>query len=137
MPQCPRCDYNSPSAWNVKRHFKTHEKVSVSSEYACKYCHRIFDRKYNCVRHENTCNYKDESADYDVSRMSPKVAGMSPKVAGMSPKVAEEDPKVAEGDKMDQPIENTGEILCISCNGMFANKKTLQKHFKTCKADSI
>jgi hypothetical protein len=129
MHSCPRCEYASPSAWNFKRHLKTHERPceDVGSEVgkSCKYCCRAFDRAYNCKRHEISCKHRPE---HESEEPGQNVTLEGQFVTPEGQFVTSEGQFVTE----DGEDENGGDIACPLCYKSFACKKTLQRHKNVC-----
>lgn len=132
MHHCSLCDYSSPSAWNVKRHMKTHETNDTVVEEintCCQYCLKDFSNKYNRKRHEISCKHKV----IENQEISPEVAldftngcAVSPKVALLHQKLRPPSPKVALDDESD--YDENGSFPCPFCYKKFTSKWNLQKH---------
>jgi len=130
---------------------KTHQIQCRSQLYSCVFCAKEFSRKFNCDRHHVSCakrigtsslvgapNVALEAPNValeapNVALEAPNVALEAPNVALEAPNVALEAPNVAhEEPNVAAKLDDT-KLLCVSCNKLFANAKTLAKHFKCCK----
>ena len=85
MLNCAHCSYSTLSKWNMNRHQKIHENLCDSSAsesgFSCQHCLRVFDRAYNCKRHENVCKFRPYANPQKVADSPQKVAGAPQKVA--------------------------------------------------------
>ena len=107
--------------------------------HTCRHCFRVFDRKYNCQRHENTCKCKD---DAKVQNVAPEVQNVAPEVQNVAlevqnvalevQNVAPEAQNVAP-EVQDESDDDTTKESCIFCYKEFMSKKSLMRHVSRCK----
>ena len=126
MLNCAHCSYSTLSKWNMNRHQKIHENLCDSSAsesgFSCQHCLRVFDRAYNCKRHENVCKFRPYANPQ-------KVADSPQKVAGAPQKVALND----DSGNCDDCETESNEIQCGLCYKTFANKWNYKRHADTCE----
>ena len=128
MHSCLICGYSTPSAWNLKRHSKTHEtecEENKGNDTVCRFCCKDFSNKHNRIRHEKSCPHKEParmSAAQNVANMCEKVPHTAQNVADTAQNVA-------------MPAQNVASesYSCDLCYKELSSMKNLMRHVKTCK----
>lgn len=132
--KCSLCDYSSTKMFNVERHTKAkHSDVNIanSSQTVCRYCARVFTKKYNCQRHETvSCTNRPISQPAENVNMPAEFVNMPAENVN---RPAEFVNIPAENVNIEQSSEVSSPYKCELCYKSFTRKYWRNEHMSICK----